>query len=131
MSGSNGSPGPLVQINGGISPQTSNVIYGTTLIKSLSFNNPILSWSTADGNATNAQLTLYTPKESTTIKYAGMVWTASQTKPMENNFVGTIDPNHLQNWYGTYASSDKQSNDSYKAGGPVLMLTISDNSPFS
>ena len=119
-SGGETEPGPLIQVVGTSSPSSTVVImYGTIKIKKPQFNNPVLCWSMDDGNVSSAELTLYNQKGR---KISGYVWFKKGGKPQKPNIVGFIDPKYLQSWTGTYYTSTKQPDGSYKPDDTKVII---------
>ena len=120
-SGVDPEPGPPVQVTGTTSPSGTVVTYGTTSIHKPQFNNPVLSWSSEDGNSTSAELTFFL-YNNVSRRFAGYIWVKGASKPKNRNIVGFIDPKYLQSWTGMYNTAIKQSSGAYKVGGPALAI---------
>ena len=118
-SGGGTEPGPMIQVVGTSSPSDTVVMYGTIEIKKPQFNNPVLCWSMDDGNVSSAELSLYNKNGR---KFSGYVWFKKGSKPPKPNIVGFVDPKYLQSWTGTYYTSTKQPDGSYKPDDTKVII---------
>ena len=113
----------IVQPKNGILPPS--ISYGAT-IKKWQFNNPVISWSTTDGNSTNAELTFVTFSNGSR-GFSGKIWLKDSKKPAKNNASGEIDKTYLTSWSATYGTKTLKPGDPNKTVESDLLQIIGTN----
>ena len=88
----------------------ASIRFGTE-IKAWQFNNPVISWTTASGNISNAELTFLVYNDGSR-GFSGKIWLDGCEKPTENNFSGVIDHTYLKSWSATYYTKALKLDDS-------------------
>ena len=106
----------------GTAIQTPFISFGGP-IKEWQFNNPVISWSTADGNFTNAELTFLTYNDGSR-GFSGKIWLDGSEKPEKNNASGLIDKTYLTSWSGTYYTKTLKPGDASKSVESDLLQVI-------
>ncbi len=113
----------IVQPRTGIQPPS--ISFGAT-IKEWQFDNPVISWSTANGNFTNAELEFVVYNDGSR-GFSGKVWLEGSEKPAKDNASGVIDKTYLTSWSATYYTKTLKRGDASKTVESDLLQIIGAN----
>lgn len=94
---------------------------GSTKIENLTFNNPVLSWS-SDENSTNGNVVFYMDSTKKQPMFYASYWPKGSTKPENNNVFGTFDSKFLQPWIAYYTTSLLSANSVVTGPGPAIKV---------
>ncbi|RYD04841.1 hypothetical protein N752_13015 [Desulforamulus aquiferis] len=100
----NFNPGMELVINAGQDLSSTKVFYGGVEIKSFKYATPVLSWSEADGNDSNATLTFYQSTDGKNPSFSGTYYPKGGSVPVAPNMYGAYDAKYLSPWSGYYQS---------------------------
>ena len=102
--------------------QPPSITYGTA-VKDWQFDNPVISWTTASGNFTNAELTFLVYSDGTR-GFSGKIWLDGSTKPTKPNTSGVIDKIYLTSWSTTYYTKTLKPGESSQTVNSDLLQII-------
>ena len=89
----------------GQEPPEAGVVYVSNVqIQNHSFTNQTLTWSTKDGNTSNASLVFTSNDDTGDLSFAGKYWTSSEKMPTADNIKGQTKnyQSSLSDWVGRY-----------------------------